>query len=123
MYDFNTLEFNKILGNLVLYAKGSYAKNQILENKLDYSYDEIKKRLEEVKAANEAIVKFGDLPYCVITNIKENIKRSSQGGILNPNELNDVVKLIDNVKDVINYQKELERLKANITPISIYFNK
>ncbi|MBR6071756.1 MAG: endonuclease MutS2 [Acholeplasmatales bacterium] len=123
MYDFNTLEFNKILSNLVLYAKGSYAKNQILENKLDYSYDEIKKRLEEVKAANEAIVKFGDLPYCVITNIKENIKRSSQGGILNPNELNDVVKLIDNVKDVINYQKELERLKANITPISIYFNK
>lgn len=122
MYDINTLEFNKILNNLANYAKSNYAKNEILENRLDYSYNEIKKRIDEVNCCHDAIIKYGDLPICVINNIREIIKRSSQGGILTPNELNDVVKLIDNVKDVNLYQKELDRLKCDINPISGYFN-
>ena len=122
MYDYDILEFNKILNNLSNYAKSDYAKNSILSNDLVFSFDEITKRQKETKNAYESIVKYGDLPYNNISNIKEIIKRSTQGGLLYPNELNDVVKLIDSSKDVINYSKELERLKLDITPLSTYFN-
>ncbi len=122
MYDNQILEFNKILNNLIKYTKSEYAKEIILNGKLDYSFESIEKRQNELRSANESIVKYGDLPYNDIANIKSIIKRSVQGGLLNPEELILVVRLIDTTKDVINYSKELEKLKAEITPLKDYFN-
>ena len=121
MYDFTTLEFNKILNMLINYVKSSYAKDIILKNDIDYSYDSIIKRQNELKDSNQAIIKYGDIPYIEIPKIKEIIKRSQTGGILNPNELNDVVRLIDVSKDVINYSSELKRLKLDLVSLNPYF--
>ena len=121
MYDFNTLEFNKILNNLITFCKTKYAKEEIINNELDYSFSSIEKRNKELNDTYNSIVKYGDLPYNEIPNIKESIKRSVQGGILTPTELNNVVRLLDTTKDVINYSKELERLKLEVPNIKDYF--
>ncbi len=122
MYDFTTLEFNKILNTLSGFAKTKYAKDLILNTKLDYSYNAIEKRQNELKEAHNSIVKFGNLPYVEISNIKEIIKRSTQGGLLYPNDLNNVVRLIDVSKDVLNYTNELDRMKLLYPNLKEYFN-
>ncbi len=121
MYDFNTLEFNKILNLLIKYVKTSYAKDIIIKNDIDYSYEAIIKRQKELNDAHNSIVKYGDIPYVEIPKIKEIIKRSETGGLLYPNELNEVVTLIDVSKDVINYSKELLRLKLDANNLNPYF--
>ena len=122
MYDFNTLEFNKILASLADFAKTKYAKDIILNTKLDYSFEAISKRQNELKEAYNSIVKFANIPYVEIQNIKEIVKRSTQGGLLYPNDLNNVVRLIDVTKDVLNYAKELERMKLETPNLSSYYN-
>ena len=54
MYDFNTLEFNKILNLLIKYVKTSYAKDIIIKNDIDYSYEAIIKRQKELNDALKA---------------------------------------------------------------------
>ena len=121
MYDFNTLEFNKILNILIKYVKTSYAKDIILKNEIDYRLDSIQTRQKELNDAFNSIIKYGDLPYVEIPKIKEIIKRSETGGLLYPNELNEVVRLIDVSKDINNYSKELLRLKLETNNINPYF--
>ena len=122
MYDLQTLEFDKILNILINYAKTDYAKKEILENRLKYNYEDILKRQNELKEAYDSIIKYSSIPYVEIKEIKEIIKRSTQGGILTPNELNVVVRLIDVSKDNINYYKELERLKLDVNNLKSYFD-
>ena len=118
-YDYLTLEYQKIEEKLDAYFKTSYAKEIYLADD-DMSYDAISLRNKETKEAFNAIVKLGDIPLGGLVNVKPLIKRSMQGGILNPEELNNIVGLLNATSNVIRYQHDLDNIKCDDETISSY---
>jgi len=104
-YDLNALEFEKILLKLKTFAKTNYAK-EIIDNLTpsnDYEY--IIKINEETKEAFNACVRLSDVPLGGLYEVNGSIRRAKIGGVLEPNELLNVVGLIDCGNNVIKYFK------------------
>ena len=93
MYDVKTLELNKILDTVSTYAKTKYAKNSILNISFPDNYDDIIRMQGETKNAFDAIVKISDLPLGGLYEIKDSILRAKAYGVLNEEELLNVVGL------------------------------
>ncbi len=121
-YDYLTLEYQKIEERLDQYFKTSYAK-EVYSSLNDMSYEAIIKRNKETKEAFNAIVKLGDIPLGGLVSVKHLIKRSMQGGILNPNELNDIVGLLNATTSVIKYQHDLDNIKCEDELLASYINE
>ena len=111
MYDYNTLELDKVLSMLNEFIITDYAKEKLLSFDYDYSYEEIVKRQNETKEAYDSIIKLSNLPIVGLKPVLMPIKRSMQNGILHGDELLDIVKLIDISNNVIRYFKDLENIK------------
>ncbi len=120
-YDYLTLEYQKIEEKLDAYFKTSYAKEIYLADD-DMSYDAISLRNKETKEAFNAIVKLGDIPLGGLVTVKPLIKRSMQGGILNPEELNNIVGLLNATSNIIRYQHDLDNIKCDDETISSYIS-
>ncbi|MCR5350307.1 MAG: endonuclease MutS2 [Acholeplasmatales bacterium] len=120
MYDYNTLELDKVLSMLSNFIITDYAKEKLLSFDYDYSYDEIVKRQKETKEAYDSIVKLSNLPISGLRPVLMPIKRSMQNGILRGNELLDIVKLIDISNGVIRYFKDLENIKLDNPTLNNY---
>lgn len=112
-YDYNTLEFYKVIEAVKSYTKTEYAKSKIDDLDIDLTYEAIKRRNAEVKEAFDIAVKLGDIPLGGLVAVKDTIKRAQSGGILEATELNDVVGLLDAGSNVIRFQKDIDGLKYN----------
>lgn len=120
-YDYLTLEYAKIEEKLFKYFKTEYAK-EIYENDNNLDYENILRRNIETKQAFNAIIKLGDIPLGGLVSCKSFIKRSIQGGILNPNELLDIVGLLNATNNVIKYQHDLDLNKCDDPLIKSYID-
>ena len=103
MYDTIQLEFNKIIEKLKKYTKTNYAKEKLNELKPIFDYDNIILEKEKTKEAYDAIVRYSDIPLGGLVEVKKAINRSKIGGVLNPNELIDIVNFIDFKNNVSKY--------------------
>lgn len=112
MYDTIQLEFNKIIEKLKKYTKTNYAKEKLNELKPIFDYDNIILEKEKTKEAYDAIVRYSDIPLGGLVEVKKAINRSKIGGVLNPNELIDIVNFIDCTNNVIKYDKQLSAIKV-----------
>jgi len=122
-YDLNALEFEKILLKLKTFAKTNYAK-EIIDNLTpsnDYEY--IIKINEETKEAFNACVRLSDVPLGGLYEVNGSIRRAKIGGVLEPNELLNVVGLIDCGNNVIKYFKSLESIKESTPRLLEYVNQ
>lgn len=113
MYDTIQLEFNKIIEKLKKYTKTNYAKEKLNELKPIFDYDNIILEKEKTKEAYDAIVRYSDIPLGGLVEVKKAINRSKIGGVLNPNELIDIVNFIDCTNNVIKYDKQLSAIKVS----------
>lgn len=111
MYDVKTLELNKILDTVSGYAKTKYAKACIQNLEFPSTYQDVIRMQGETKNAFDAIVKISDLPLGGLYDIKESILRAKAYGILNEEELLNVVGLIDTGSNVEKYFKSLDTIK------------
>lgn len=121
-YDIETLEFNKVLEKLKGYTKTNYAKELIDNLSLDNDYDEIITLKAQTKEAFDAIVKLSDIPLGGLMNIKSALRRAKAGGVLDVNELLDVIGLIDCGLNVIRYFKSLESIKLETPNLMKFVN-
>lgn len=122
-YDLNALEFEKILLKLKTFAKTNYAK-EIIDNLTpsnDYEY--VIKINEETKEAFNACVRLSDVPLGGLYEVNGSIRRAKIGGVLEPNELLNVVGLIDCGNNVIKYFKSLESIKESTPRLLEYVNQ
>lgn len=122
-YDLNALEFEKILARLSGYAKTNYAKELINELVPSNDFDEVIRLNEETKEAYNASVRLSDVPLGGLYEVNSSIKRAKIGGVLEPNELLNIVGLIDCGNNVIKYFKSLESIKENTPRLLEYVNK
>lgn len=119
-YDLIALEFNKILDRLSKYAKTKYAK-EIISNLVPTSdYEKVISLNEETKEAFQAIVRLSDIPLGGLYELKGSLQRAKIGGVLEPNELLNVVGLLDCGVNVIKYFKSLEGIKEPCPNLNKY---
>lgn len=121
LFDIDTLEFNKVLGNLVSYASTNLAKRQILEIVPSNIMSDINLKLDEVNEALNSIVKYDRLPLGGVFDIKNAIIRSSIGGILNVEEILNVSGMINAIGNVLKYRTYLSTQKISIVELDNYF--
>ncbi|MDE6656012.1 MAG: hypothetical protein K2J85_03375, partial [Anaeroplasmataceae bacterium] len=122
-YDLDALEFQDVLAILKKYAKTNYAKEFIDALVPTFDYDEVLKRNQETKEAFMAIVKLSDLPLGGLYQVKGSIERAQIGGILEPQELLNVVELLDCASNVLRYFKSLESMKLEIPTLKDYSDR
>ena len=122
-YDLEALEFNKVLDILCSYAKTDYAKEYITNLTPINEYDAVKELLNETDTAYLAINRLSDIPLGGLYQVKPSIKRSQIGGILEPQELLQIVGLLDCGVNVNKYFKSLEGLKLDLTSLNKYVTK
>ncbi|MDE5546478.1 MAG: hypothetical protein K2I88_03350, partial [Anaeroplasmataceae bacterium] len=113
-YDLEALEFYNVLTILKRYAKTSYAKELIDALVPTNDFDEVIKRNQETKEAFMAVVKLSDIPLGGLYQVKGSLERAQIGGILEPQELLNVVGLLDCASNVLRYFKSLESAKIEI---------
>lgn len=121
-YDLEALEFNEILAKLKNYAKTNYAKEHIEAIIPTNQYEEVLRLNQETKEAYMAIIKLSDIPLGGLYEVKGSLERAAIGGILNPNELLNVVGLLDCSSNVLKYFKSLENCKCDITHLRPYID-
>ena len=122
-YDLNALEFEKVLTRLKSYAKTNYAKEIIDVLVPINDYEEVVRLNEETKEAFNACVRLSDIPLGGLYEVNGSIKRAKIGGVLEPNELLNIVGLIDCGNNVIKYFKSLESIKEPTPRLNEYINK
>lgn len=122
-YDVKALEFEKILGKLKAFAKTTLAKNKISELMPTNDFQEVQKRNEETKEAFSALVHLSDIPLGGLYDIEKSILRAKVGSVLQPEELLNVVGLLDCGNSVERYFKSLVAIKENTPHLDQYVSQ
>ncbi len=119
-YDLDAIEFFDVLSILKKYAKTNYAKEQIDSLLPTDSYEKVVSLNQETKEAFQAIVKLSDIPLGGLYEVKGSLERAAIGGVLAPDELLNVIGLLDCATNVIRYFKSLESNKLELPMLKQY---
>ncbi|MDE7100530.1 MAG: hypothetical protein K2O05_01590, partial [Anaeroplasmataceae bacterium] len=119
-YDLTTLEFPKVLSILEGYAKTQAAKKKIKDLTPSFNYEEITVLQEETKEAYLSLVKLDGLPLEDLPSIQESLKKASMGGILEAQELLDIVSLLNIGLGIEKYFKTLSAMKVEVPNLTKY---
>ena len=122
-YHLDALEFDQVLDILANYAKTDYAKELIKKLTPNSNYEDVLELNNETSEAYLAVVRQGDIPLGGLYNVNASIRRSQIGGILDPNELLNIVYLLDCSNNIIRYFKSLESIKLNTNSLNKYVDK
>lgn len=122
-YHLDALEFNQVLEILANYAKTDYAKELISKLTPNSNYDRVLELNNETNEAYLAVVRQGDIPLGGLYNVNPSIRRSQIGGILDPNELLNIVYLLDCSNNVSRYFKSLDSIKLSTPNLNKYVDK
>jgi DNA mismatch repair protein MutS2 len=122
-YHLDALEFDQVLHKLSNYAKTDYAKELISKLTPNSNFEEVLELNNETNEAYLAVVRQGDIPLGGLYNVNPSIRRSQIGGILDPNELLNIVYLLDCSMNVTRYFKSLESIKLNTPCLNKYVDK
>lgn len=120
MYDYKTLEFQKVLEILAKFTKTNYAKEMIDNTIESFDYDTALRLKKETEEAYLALVRLGDIPLGGLYEMKDSLRRCKAGSILNESELLNVVGLLDCGVNVSKYFKNLETIKVDVENIKKY---
>lgn len=119
-YDTNALEFYKVLLRLAEFCKTNYAKQKATSLSIRTEYEEVIRLQRETKEAYDAIVKYSDIPLGGLVEVRESISRAKIGGMLNPQELLDIVGLLECSKNVLRYFQALSGIKLSMETTGAY---
>ncbi len=95
-----TLEFNKIIQQLLNYASSTTAKEQISLLKPSNDREKIEAALNETADGVRLIKEKGGIPIASFTDLTAHLKRLSIGASLNGEEVSQVGRLLKNVREV-----------------------
>ena len=88
------LEYDKILLQVGEYAASALGADKIRTLKPSTSFEEVVRLQEETDEAAQVLRLKGNAPLSGIHDIREHVKRSQIGGVLNPSELNQTASTI-----------------------------
>jgi len=103
-----TLEFDKIINQLIPYASSSLGKEALNEIEISNDMDFIQALLNETDEALNLLYRLGEVPLGGITDIRTYIKRAKIGGVLS---ISDFVQITDFIYGVYQMKLYLERIE------------
>ena len=118
-----TLEFDKILEKLKLFATADSVKEKIDSLKPSGDIMEVSEWLEETDQATKCLLKYASPPACPVKTQEASIKRAMSGGILSMAELLSVAKLLSCGKAYHSYGEGIEEfpvLASYVNEIFLY---
>ncbi len=111
-FDLKTLEFEKVLQILSQFTKTTYAKEKILALEPVADYEEVLTLNRQTKEAYMVIMRLSDIPLGGLHAVIGSLHRAQIGGVLEPEELLNIVGLLDCSNNVLKFFKSLESLKV-----------
>ena len=111
-FDLKTLEFEKVLQILSQFTKTTYAKEKILALEPVADYEEVLTLNRQTKEAYMVIMRLSDIPLGGLHAVIGSLQRAQIGGVLEPEELLNIVGLLDCSNNVLKFFKSLESLKV-----------
>ncbi|SFQ40311.1 DNA mismatch repair protein MutS2 [Lachnospiraceae bacterium XBB1006] len=100
-----TLEFDKIINQLVEFAATESGKDHCRRLTPSYDLPHIREMQQETSAALSRILRHGALSFSGVHDLRSAMKRLEIGGVLNIIELLHICSLLDTTKRAVNYQR------------------
>ncbi len=121
MFDFKTLEFNKVLDNISTYAFLDSTKERISSLEPFNDIDSLNESLDQVVEAILGITKLGNIPLDHMFDVKDAIKKCEIGSIISSEDLYKISILIEKSRILTKYGKDMENQKIKCDLLSSYF--
>ncbi len=118
-----TLEFDKILKQLIPYASCSLGKEAIDEIEISNDMHSIQSLLDETDEALHLLYRMGEIPLGGITDIRAYVKRAKIGGVLAISDLVQIADFIYGIYQMKLYLEKVEDEKISCQIISDYINQ
>ena len=103
----NILEFNIILSKIKNYLKLDRNNLNLDDYNLDRTLDDIRYELEEVDEASKLIYRYGSIPIYFNSDIKIIFDKANKFGVLNEEELLELIKYFSTIKNIGYYAESL----------------
>lgn len=103
MFDTKTLEFDKVLNMIKDYCFLKATKENLNNLDIASTKEDVLELLDETDEAIKIIVKYGPLPISNFNQVNEAILRTSKGGVLEVEEILDVLALINSSLEINKY--------------------
>ena len=114
-----TLEFDKVLEKLKIFATADTVKERIDNLKPSSDISEVREWLEETDQAAKCLLKYANPPALPVKDQTSSIKRAQSGGVLSMAELLSIAKLLSAGKAYREYADEAEEFPV----LSEYINE
>lgn len=105
---YDTLEFNQIKNKIQTFCVGSLAKDKIDAVQPYQDLDNLKLDQKYLDQAMQLIYKYGRLPIGHYNDVEPLLQKANKDGILFGEDFVQIVYLLNNVKEIINYLSEKE---------------
>ncbi len=111
---YNTLEFNRILGDLSEFALCESAKNKILELKPFLSERDCKRHTNDTSEAKRIIDSIGTPPIAAMVDLEKVLILAQKGSMLTPQQLTAVATFAHSCGRMVAFLKRAETLGVNL---------
>lgn len=103
-----SLELDVILSQVEKYCRFSLGKQRIQQLKPAFSKLVINRDHDRIKEALECTVKYDTCPIHGVTDLRNTLLNAKKGRILSGQECLDEIRLIEGIRDIVNYAGSLE---------------
>ncbi len=118
-----TLEFDKIIKQLVPYASSSLGEEAILAIEVINDIEKINSLLDETDEALSLLYRIGEVPMGGISDIRSFVKRAEIGGVLGVSDLTQIGDFIYGVNQIKLYLDRIESEKITCEYIKQYIDQ
>ncbi len=117
-----TLELNKILASISVYAKTETVKAEIINLEPMVVKNAIDQSLDETMDMTTLILRAGHLPFLENYDIHQLLRYSKKSRIFSIPELLNIKLFLTMERDIISYYKGLSKIKVNALSLTKYFS-
>ena len=100
-----SLELDVILEEMLKHCAFSLGKKALRETPVSYDRLVIRQRNERLREALACTVHYGSMPFYGVRDIREPLQKAQKGGVLNGQELLNIVQFIGGVRGILAYEK------------------
>ncbi|MCQ2358640.1 MAG: endonuclease MutS2 [Phascolarctobacterium sp.] len=117
-YAIRTLEFDKVKEKLASKTATSLAKASIEAIKIESEFSKVKALLEQTAEASRLLDEGKRFPFGGVHNIIPHVKRAELGGVLDPEELLEVLTTVQGIGSMKEFLWDSAELAPNLAEIS-----
>ncbi|MBR3841545.1 MAG: endonuclease MutS2 [Erysipelotrichales bacterium] len=108
MDNYSVFELDAIKERIAKHANTSMGKELVLEDQVTFEYLRIKRNLERSNDMLQLVIRYGDLPFGGVRDIRMAVKKAKMNAILTPYEIVSVADLLDAARNMLTHVKKLD---------------